>query len=67
MSKATKSQSVPETMRAKFVEITSLTDNFCLSHLNDEYAQQCRYLTAALCRKRPSPLTSGKADTWACG
>ncbi|MCA6598089.1 MAG: hypothetical protein IM539_17775 [Pseudanabaena sp. M046S1SP1A06QC] len=67
MSKATKSQSVPETMRAKFVEITSLTDNFCLSHLNDEYAQQCRYLTAALCRKRLSPLTSGKANTWACG
>jgi hypothetical protein len=23
-------------------------------------------MTAALCRKRPSPLTSGKPSTWAC-
>ncbi|MDX2256693.1 MAG: DUF6398 domain-containing protein [Pseudanabaenaceae cyanobacterium bins.39] len=67
MSKSTKSESVPETMQAKFVEITTITDKFCQNHLNDEYAQQCRYLTAALCRKRPSPLTSGKANTWACG
>jgi len=35
--------------------------------LNDEYAQICRELAATLCRKRPSPLIRGKANTWACG
>lgn len=54
-------------MRAKFAEITALTEEFCQQHLNAEYAQFCRYLTAALCRKRPSPLSTGKAKTWACG
>jgi hypothetical protein len=67
MPKVAKSENVPESMRAKFEELTRLTDNFCKEHLNDEYAQLCRYLTAALCRKRPSPLSSGKPSTWACG
>ena len=58
---------VPKQMQPKFEEIVSLTDNFCQEHLNDEYAQLCRKLTAALCRKRPSPLATGKANTWACG
>lgn len=67
MAKPAKSENVPEAMQAKFKEITALTDRFCQEHLNEEYAQLCRYVTAALCRKRPSPLISGKANTWACG
>jgi len=67
MSKATKSETVPAAMQAKFAEITQITDQFCQEHLNAEYAQMARYLTAALCRKRPSPLSSGKVNTWACG
>jgi Domain of unknown function (DUF6398) len=67
MAKPQKSETVPESMQAKFAEITALTDGFCTQHLNAEYAQLCRHLTAALCRKRPSPLTTGKAKTWACG
>lgn len=67
MSKSTKSETVPEAMQGKFEEITHCTDDFCKQHLNAEYAQQCRYLAAALCRKRPSPLVNGKATTWACG
>ncbi len=43
------------------------TDVFCQTSLNDEYRQLCRELTAALCRKRPSPLARGKTNTWACG
>ena len=35
--------------------------------MNDEYAALCRKLTAKLARKRPSPLASGKPNTWACG
>jgi len=67
MAKAKKSESVPKTMQTKFDSITALTDDFCANHLNDEYAQLIRQATAALCRKRPSPLSSGRDYTWACG
>jgi len=36
-------------------------------HLTDEYRDLCRRLVATLCRKRPSPLVSGLARSWACG
>jgi len=58
---------VPKQMQAKFEEIVSLTDTFCQKYLNEEYAQLCRKLAAALSRKRPSPLAKGKVNTWACG
>ena len=48
-------------------EIAGLVDAFCREHLNDEYADLCRKLTEKLARKRPSPLVSGKPNTWACG
>jgi hypothetical protein len=48
-------------------EITGLADAFCKEHLNAEYADLCRKLTEKLARKRPSPLLSGKPQTWACG
>ncbi len=66
MSKRSTSQQVPKEMQARFDEITQLTDAFSQTYLNDEYAQLCRQLTATLCRKRPSPLSGGKATTWAC-
>jgi len=67
MTKRSTSQNVPKEMQERFDEITQLTDAFSQEHLNDEYAQRCRELTATLCRKRPSPLVRGKANTWACG
>jgi hypothetical protein len=67
MPKRSPSQNVPKDMQARFDEITHLTDTFCQTYLNDEYGQLCRELTATLCRKRPSPLMRGKANTWACG
>lgn len=48
-------------------EIAGLVDAFCRQHLNAEYAELCRKLTEKLARKRPSPLVSGKPQTWACG
>jgi len=60
-------EKVPQQMQAKFEEITNLTDAFCSQYLNAEYAQMSRQLAAALCRKRPSPLVSGQAKSWACG
>lgn len=62
-----KTEKVPAKMREKFDAIVTLTDNVCQEHLNEEYAQLARQATAALCRKRPSPLSSGRVDSWACG
>ncbi len=63
----TKSENVPKALQARFDEIVAITDAFAAEHLNDEYRQLIRYLVAALCRKRPSPLATGQASTWACG
>lgn len=54
-------------MQPTYNTIIALTDGFCKEHLNEEYAQLARELTAALCRKRPSPLVKGKPNSWACG
>jgi len=48
-------------------EIAALVDAFCKEHLNNEYADLCRRLTEKLARKRPSPLVSGRPNTWASG
>lgn len=56
-----------EAKNQAIAEIDRLVDSFCREHLNDEYADLCRKLTQKLGRKRPSPLVSGKPNTWACG
>lgn len=61
------SEKVPKPMQARYDEITALTDAVCKEHLNEEYAGLARKLTAKLARKRPSPLASGQAKSWACG
>jgi hypothetical protein len=58
---------VPTRVRPQFDAIVALTDAVCRDHLTDEYAQLCRELAAALCRKRPSPVTRGRIEGWACG
>ena len=58
---------IPKSMQALYEAIVSLTDEVCKRHLTDEYAELARELAAALARKRPSPLLSGKPATWACG
>ena len=67
MAPITKSERVPKPMEKTFNAIVALTDTFCREHLNAEYAQLARQATAALCRKRPSPLMTGNPKTWACG
>jgi hypothetical protein len=67
MAKVTKSERVPKPMQATYDAISAFTDAFCREHLNEEYAQLARHATAALCRKRPSPLATGNPKTWACG
>ena len=67
MAHISKSERVPKPMQATFDAIVRLTDAFCHAHLDEEYAQLARQATAALCRKRPSPLATGHVKTWACG
>ena len=48
-------------------KIVGMTDAFCGEYLDDEYGVLCRKLAGVLARKRPSPLTKGKPDSWASG
>lgn len=57
---------VPEAAKPAYDVIVGLTDAFCQAHLSWEYQMLCRKLAAALARKRPSPLTRGKPELWAC-
>ena len=52
MAKMTASTSVPKSMQATYEAITALTDAFCRDHLNEDYRELARRMTAALCRKR---------------
>ena len=67
MSKVNKSEKIPNQMQSTFDAIGVLTDRFCKENLNDEYAQLAHEATAALCRKRPSPIAKGHTAGWACG
>jgi hypothetical protein len=62
-----KSPRVPAALQDKFNAITQASDAFCDLRLNDEYKQLIREATAALSRKRPSPLLKGKDNAWAAG
>ena len=57
----------PATARPAHDRIVALTDAFCREHLDEEYAALCRKLAGVLARKRPSPLTRGKPESWASG
>ena len=67
MSQLKKSETVPKAMQERYQAIVEITDRFSKENLNDEYAQLIRYAVAALCRKRPTPVVTGKVNTWACG
>lgn len=67
MTGSVRSNSVPKVMLPVYEKIVGLTDDFCDKHLNSEYRDLARAMTAGLCRKRPSPLTSGQPRTWAGG
>ena len=67
MTKVGKSPSVPKAQREIYEKLAVLTDAFCAEHLNKHYAHLARQALAALSRKRPNPLNSGKSNTWACG
>jgi hypothetical protein len=57
---------LPSQIRPTYDAIVALSDRFCQANLTHEYQVMCRRLTAVLARKRPSPLTRGKPEVWAC-
>jgi hypothetical protein len=58
---------IPPAMRPTAQAIITLTDQVCLELLDDEYADLARHVVAKLARKRPSPIGSGRASSWAGG
>ena len=61
-----KSTRVPRAFEGGYASMIAITDDFCDKHLDREYLELARYAVAGLYRKRPTPLASGKARTWAC-
>ena len=61
------SERVPAALQGKFAAISALTDAFCDLQLNDEYKAMIRQVLAAMSRKRPTPLQSGRDNSWAAG
>lgn len=57
---------VPEKFRRLYLEIVSLTDEFCNERLNVEYQAMCREAAILLCQEG-SPVVRGKPASWACG
>ena len=54
-------------MRPVAEQVITLTDKACAELLDEEYADLARHVVGKLARKRPSPLLSGRAATWAGG
>lgn len=57
--------SVPKAMQEKYDEISSILIPYCDKYLSPEYKELCLHALEKLCRKRPSPLNSGRTKTWA--
>jgi hypothetical protein len=56
---------IPAAIRPAAEAIIALTDQVCRGLLDEEYAELARSVVAKLARKRPSPIQSGRASTWA--
>src|SRR5918911_2543722 len=59
--------SIPAAVRPAYDAVVGRIEAFCRAHLNEEYEALCRRLAGVLARKRPSPLTRGKPESWASG
>jgi len=56
---------IPAATRPAAEAIIALTGQVCPVLLDEEYAGLARRVVAKLARKRPSPIPSGRASTWA--
>ena len=51
----------------KYNVIAEAMIHFCNKKLTPEFTEVCLFVLEKLRRKRPTPLSGGKANTWACG
>jgi hypothetical protein len=57
---------VPKKNRQLFEQIVELIDEFCDTHLNENYKELCEHLAGAVCRTH-LPLSKSKPAAWAGG
>jgi len=58
---------VPAALRETVDSLLAQIDPFCTSHLDDDYRALIHEAVAALARKRPSPLLTGRHASWCAG
>jgi len=64
---AIKPVKIPKSSEKNYHAISDIIQRFCEKHLDKEYQMLCEKLLLKLARKRPSPLLSGRSNTWAAG
>jgi hypothetical protein len=60
------SSEVPAEFRQVYLELVSLTDEFCNDRLNVEYQELCREMAISICQPE-SPVLRGKRASWGSG
>lgn len=58
---------IPKEMESTYKIISAILIDYCTNYLSKEYEELCLHALEKLCRKRPSPLKSGRSNTWAAG
>ena len=58
---------IPKEMQETYENIAKLIIDYSAEYLSEEYEELCLHALEKLCRKRPSPLKSGRSNTWAAG
>lgn len=58
---------IPKEMQSTYDAISQLLIDYSAEYLNKEYEELCLHALEKLCRKRPSPLKSGRSNMWAAG
>lgn len=58
---------IPKNMQATYDRVAAVLIPYCDTYLDEEYKTLCLHALEKLCRKRPSPLLSGRTNTWAAG
>jgi hypothetical protein len=58
---------VPAALRERVESLMARIDPFCAEHLDSNYRDLIHAALAALARKRPSPLLTGREPSWCAG
>ncbi|MCD8369782.1 MAG: DUF6398 domain-containing protein [Clostridiales bacterium] len=59
--------SIPKEMQPIYDDISALLTDYSKNYVNEEYESLYLHAFEKLCRKRPSPLKTGRRNTWAAG